>query len=85
MQTSPDKVELGVMHVVETEPSLADLGAMLQRNPLHTFMFDAQGKLLNANKAAFEAFQSDPPGAIAHRALDSALRPLGRPALPGAS
>ena len=69
MQTSPGKVEVGVMHVLEAEPSRADLGAMLQRNPLHTYMFDAQGKLLNANKAAFEAFESDPPGAIARRPL----------------
>lgn len=65
MQTSPDKVEVAVMHVLEAEPSGADLGVMCQRNPLHTFMFDAHGKLLNANKAAFEAFQSDPPGGVA--------------------
>ncbi|KAL3147885.1 putative 3',5'-cyclic phosphodiesterase pde-3, variant 2 [Trebouxia sp. C0010 RCD-2024] len=62
MQTSPDKVEVAVLHVLEAEPSGADLGMMCQHNPLHTFMFDGHGKLLNANKAAFEAFQSDPPG-----------------------
>ena len=60
MQTSPDKVEVALMHVLEAEPGRADLGAMLQRNPLHTFMFDAQGNLLNANTAAFQAFQSTP-------------------------
>lgn len=64
MQTSPDKVEVAVLHVLEADPSRADLGAMCQRNPLHTFMFDAHGNLSNANKAAFEAFQSDPPGAV---------------------
>lgn len=68
MQTAPNKVEVALLHMLESEPSRADLGAMCQRNPLHTFMFDSQGKLLNANKAAFEAFQSDPPGALA-RAL----------------
>ncbi|KAL3130461.1 hypothetical protein ABBQ38_008282 [Trebouxia sp. C0009 RCD-2024] len=74
MQTSPDKVEVAVMHVLEAEPSGADLGVMCQRNPLHTFMFDAHGKLLNANKAAFEAFQSDPPGGQeeANRAYEEA-------------
>ena len=82
MQTSPGKVEVGLMHVLEAEPGCADLGAMLQRNPLHTFMFDTQGNLLNANKAAFEAFQSDPPGANAHGPLDSTLTPPLCPALP---
>jgi len=62
MQTAGSKVELAVLHVIEAEPSSADMGAMCERNPLHTFMFDAHGKLLNANKAAFEAFQSCPPG-----------------------
>ena len=65
MQTGPDKVEVAVLHVLEAEPSCADLGVMCQCNPLHTFMFDSHGKLLNANKATFEAFQSDPPGATA--------------------
>lgn len=54
-----------MLHVLEAEPSGADLGVMCQRNPLHTFMFDGLGKLLNANKAAFEASESDPPGAVA--------------------
>ena len=69
MQTSTDKVELAVMHVLETDPSSADMAVMSQRNPLHTFMFDSRGKLLNANKAAFEAFQSDPPSALAAHCL----------------
>ncbi len=64
MQTTANKVELAVMHVFESEPSCADMAAMCDRNPLHTFMFDSHGKLLNANKAAFEAFQSIPPGIV---------------------
>ena len=64
MQTAASKVELAVLHVIEAEPSSADMGAMCERNPLHSFMFDAHGKLLNANKATFEAFQSCPPGII---------------------
>ena len=69
MQTCTDKVELAVMHVLETDPSYADMAVMCQRNPLHTFMFDSRGKLLNANKAAFEGFQSDPPSTLASHAL----------------
>ena len=61
MQTAANKVELALMHVMEADPSFADWGAMCNRNPLHTFMFDSHGKLLNANRAAFEAFQSEPP------------------------
>ena len=64
MQTAASKIELAVLHVIEAEPSSADMGAMCERNPLHSFMFDTSGKLLNANKAAFEAFQSCPPGII---------------------
>ncbi|KAA6411768.1 MAG: hypothetical protein FRX49_13791, partial [Trebouxia sp. A1-2] len=59
--TVASKVELAVLHVVEAEPSSADMGAMCERNPLHSFMFNAHGKLLNANKAALEAFQSCHP------------------------
>lgn len=66
MQTTASKVELAVMHVMESEAGFADLGAMCNKNPLHSFMFDAQGKLLNANRAAFEAFQSSPPGTGLH-------------------
>ena len=62
MQTSANKVELGVLHVLEADPGHADQGAMCDRNPLHTFMFNSKGHLLNANRAAFEAFQSSPPG-----------------------
>ncbi|DBB07279.1 TPA: hypothetical protein ACH3X3_008783 [Trebouxia sp. C0006] len=67
MQTAASKVELAVLHVIEAEPSSADMGAMCERNPLHSFMFDAHGKLLNANKATFEAFQSCPPDPVADR------------------
>ena len=51
-------VETGVMHLVDTDSSATDLrvGAMHCRNPLHTFMFDGQGMLLNANEAALHAF-----------------------------
>ncbi|DBA83083.1 TPA: hypothetical protein ACH3X2_006613 [Trebouxia sp. C0005] len=67
--TVASKVELAVLHVVEAEPSSADMGAMCERNPLHSFMFNAHGKLLNANKAALEAFQSCHPDPVADRRI----------------
>ena len=66
MQTAANKVELALMHVMEADSGFADWGAMCNANPLHTFMFDSHGKLLNANRAAFEAFQSDPPSDSIH-------------------
>lgn len=40
----------------------ARLAAMLQRNPVHTFMFDDSGSLLFANKAAVRASLHGKPG-----------------------
>ena len=47
------------MHVQELQTSMTDLrvGAIHRRNPLHTFMFNSDGVLLNGNMAALEAFQ----------------------------
>ena len=59
VRTSPTQVELALMHVQELETSMTDLrvGAIHCRNPLHTFLFDSHGALLNGNIAALEAFQ----------------------------
>lgn len=45
------------MHVIDMEASNADkrFTAMARQTPLHTFMFDRQGRLLVANDAAMEA------------------------------
>ena len=45
------------MHVIDMEASHADkrFTAMARQAPLHTFMFNTQGKLLVANDAAMEA------------------------------
>lgn len=58
LETSLGQVETGVMHVVDVDTSATDLrvGAIHSRNPLHTFMFNADGNLLNANTAALGAF-----------------------------
>lgn len=60
LQTSPGKVEAAIMHVIHMDSIIVEerrLTSMLQRNPLHTFMFARDGKLVVANKAAMEACQ----------------------------
>ena len=58
MQTAPGKVEIALMHVADVDASVVDsrVGAMHTVNPFHTFMFDSDGVLLNANVKALEAF-----------------------------
>ena len=59
------------MHVIHLGPVSSDdqpmirgkrMTAMLQRNPLHTFMFDCDGKLVIANNAAMEACRHSAAG-----------------------
>ena len=46
------------MHVADVDASVVDsrVGAMHTVDPFHTFMFDSEGVLLNANVKALEAF-----------------------------
>ena len=68
VRTLANQVETAVMLIAELETSPTDLRAvaMHTRNPLHTFMFDSQGVLLNANAAALEAFQHHHTGLSRH-------------------
>ena len=53
--------EIAILHVVEMDVTSAlhrRGSAMHDHNPLHSFMFDSQGQLLFANKAASKACQS---------------------------
>ncbi len=53
------------MHIIEAEQaSISDtrVCAMHDRDPIHTMMFNAEGNLLTANKAALHAFQIDTAG-----------------------
>lgn len=53
------------MHVLHLDALVVKgkrLCAMLQRNPLHTFMFDRAGKLVVANNAALEACRHSSAG-----------------------
>ena len=64
VQTGQGKVESAIMHVVDMEASNADkrFNAMVRATPLHTFMFNFQGKLLVANDAAVEACRHSTAG-----------------------
>lgn len=57
----PGRVENALLHVFEAEQSShAELrvSAMHDRSPIHTFLFDSQGSLLTANKAALQFCQA---------------------------
>ena len=57
----PGRVENALLHVLEAEQSShAELrvSAMHNRSPIHTFLFDSQGNLLTANKAALQFCQA---------------------------
>lgn len=56
----PDVVETAVLHIMEADANTSEmrLAAMHQINPLHTFMFNSRGKLLNANAAAIAACET---------------------------
>ena len=74
METAPGHVALALLFVLDVSASAADLrvGAMHRRNPLHSFMFSADGTLLNANAAALEAFKHHHTGATTI-SLDSSM------------
>ena len=72
------------MHIIHLGPVSSDdqpmirgkrMTAMLQRNPLHTFMFDRDGKLVIANNAAMEACQHSAAGNASQTQHDH-CRPL---------
>lgn len=53
------------MHVIESDTSCHTdmrVAALYDRSPIHTFLFDSEGVLLTANKAALLAFHRDNPG-----------------------
>ena len=61
METSPGHVENALLHVIEAEQSSHTelrVAAMHDRSPIHTFLFDSQGSLLTANKAALRFCQT---------------------------
>lgn len=59
IRTSPGHVETAVMHIIDMDFAAADdrLLAMHHRSPIHTYMFDSKGVLLQANNAALSALR----------------------------
>ncbi len=55
---SAGHVETAILHIVEAEASTAEMrgAAMHNRSAKHSFLFDQQGTLLHASKAALEAY-----------------------------
>ena len=62
----PGTVHSGVLHVIKEHQQVNTeemrVAAMHHWNPVHTFMFNSRGKLLNANKAAKEASRNSVAG-----------------------
>ena len=57
MQTSQGNVEEALVHVAELDADIADTRATAVHDidPTHTMVFNSQGTLLHANKAALES------------------------------
>ena len=64
VEVSPGRIELAVMHMAEMGASIEDLRIKAQhhRDPFHTFMFNVDGDLLSANKAALQACKNSIAG-----------------------
>lgn len=65
-QSGPDKVETAELHIIEPVGNAEDMRttAMHHCSPVHAFMFDCNGRLLNANKAALEACHNSMAGEL---------------------
>ena len=66
VQTAPGSIHSGVLHIIkeQNQVNTEDMRvcAMHHWNPVHTFMFNSRGKLLNANRAAKGACQNSSAG-----------------------
>ena len=55
-----DRVENAILHIVESETASSSdirVSAMHDHSPIHSMLFNNQGTLLTANKAALKALQ----------------------------
>ena len=73
VQMAPNQVQMATMYIVDLNDSRANLrmAAMNQRDPIHSFMFDRAGMLLEANAAARAVCQTyiNSPGLSAQALL----------------
>lgn len=62
LESASGQEEIGILHMVETDCASASHrrgSAIHDHSPLHTFLFNGQGQLLFANKAAAKVCQVD--------------------------
>ena len=82
-QSTPDKVETAELHIIEPVGNIEEMRitAMHHCSPVHNFMFDCEGKLLSANKAATQACRNSTSGelSIAFKNSDLLLNEVHRP------
>lgn len=67
-QSAPNKVETAELHIIDPVENVEELRitAMHHCAPVHAFMFDCNGQLLNANKAAIEACRNSTAGELSN-------------------
>lgn len=65
-QSATGKVETAELHVIEAVEDAEQMRTTAMHNcsPVHAFMFDCNGHLLNANKAALEACRNSVTGEL---------------------
>ena len=68
LQTTPETVESVILHIVDTGANVDDMriSAMHHHSPLHNFLFDRDGNLLHANRAAALACKNRTAGENLH-------------------
>lgn len=66
VQTANGQVEEALLHIAEVNNKAADLRAVAAhlQDVMQIMVFGSQGNLLNANKAAWEAFHGRSTGAM---------------------
>ncbi|KAL0037875.1 hypothetical protein WJX79_003284 [Trebouxia sp. C0005] len=76
--TGPETVESATLHIVELGANADDMriSAMHHQSPLHNFLFDCNGKLLHANRAAVQACRRDTAGSKLSPEEDMTLKSL---------
>ena len=63
---TPETVESVNLHILDTGANVEDMrvAAMHHMSPLHNFLFDRDGNLLHANKAAVQACKNRTTGKV---------------------
>lgn len=66
MQTAQRQTQEALLHIVELDADMAETRAAVvhDTDPMHTMVFDSQGTLLNANKAALKSLHCHDSGEL---------------------